>query len=55
MQVEQSETTRAARPQGVRVVRATSLLAGERTLQIEHNGEVYTLRLTRTEKLILTK
>jgi hemin uptake protein HemP len=39
----------------VRTVRAETLLRGERILRIEHNGELYTLRLTRNEKLLLTK
>ncbi len=39
----------------VRVVAASELLGTGRTLQIEHNGNVYTLRLTRNERLILTK
>lgn len=32
-----------------------TLLAGERELLINHNGELYRLRLTRAGKLILTK
>lgn len=31
------------------------LLGGRSELQIEHRGEIYTLRLTRNGKLILTK
>lgn len=32
-----------------------ALLRGERELLINHNGELYRLRLTRSGKLILTK
>jgi hemin uptake protein HemP len=39
----------------VRVVSASELLGSARTLQIEHKGAVYTLRLTRNDRLILTK
>lgn len=39
----------------VRRVGARELLGTARTLQIEHNGQVYTLRLTRNDRLILTK
>ncbi len=31
------------------------LFAGGNELHIEHNGEIYTLRLTRQGKLLLTK
>lgn len=31
------------------------LLSGGRLLEIEHRGQVYTLRLTRQDKLLLTK
>jgi len=31
------------------------LLAGRRELVIDHSGQVYRLRLTRNDKLILTK
>ena len=34
---------------------ARSLLGGGRVIRIEHEGELYTLRLTRNNKLILTK
>jgi len=43
----------AARPQ--RRVSSETLLGGERTLVIQHQGEEYTLRLTRLGKLLLTK
>ncbi|RIK97018.1 MAG: hemin uptake protein HemP [Proteobacteria bacterium] len=38
-----------------RTVRARDLLGPERILRIEHEGQVYTLRITRNERLILTK
>lgn len=41
------------RPQ--RRVDSETLLGGERTLVIQHQGEEYTLRLTRLGKLLLTK
>lgn len=43
----------AARP--VRRVRASDVLGPRGIVQIEHEGEVYTLRLTRNNRLILTK
>jgi hemin uptake protein HemP len=42
-----------ARPQ--RRIDSETLLGGERTLVIQHQGEEYTLRLTRLGKLLLTK
>ena len=38
-----------------RALRARDLLAGERAVCIEHAGERYVLRLTRQNKLLLTK
>jgi hemin uptake protein HemP len=53
------ETTRSADRKtaegDVRTLSARTLLGSGRTLRIEHEGEVYTLRLTRNNKLILTK
>lgn len=40
---------------GVRVVSALALLGKRRLVQIEHRGERYTLRLTKNDRLILTK
>jgi hemin uptake protein HemP len=48
----------AARPQSsgeVRTVDARDLLGARGLLRIQHEGEVYTLRLTRNNRLILTK
>lgn len=36
-------------------VNSQTLLRGQKTLAIEHNGEVYRLQHTRAGKLILTK
>ncbi|MCC6170859.1 MAG: hemin uptake protein HemP [Gammaproteobacteria bacterium] len=36
-------------------MRSTELFAGRREVRIEHQGVEYRLRLTRFEKLILTK
>ena len=47
-----------AKPQSpgeVRTVEARSLLGARGLLRIEHEGELYTLRLTRNNRLILTK
>jgi hemin uptake protein HemP len=45
----------ACPPRPVRTLSSRSLLAGDRTLRIAHDGEVYVLRLTRNGRLILTK
>ncbi|MBU8537631.1 hemin uptake protein HemP [Falsiroseomonas tokyonensis] len=37
------------------MVPSTELLRGARELLIEHHGEIYRLRLTSNDKLILTK
>jgi hemin uptake protein HemP len=36
-------------------ISSAQLLRGQRTVNIEHGGQHYTLRLTRDNKLILTK
>ena len=48
---------RAAEPAApaVRRISSQSLLDGERELVIQHQGNEYHLRLTRNDKLILTK
>lgn len=38
-----------------RRITSAALLAGHRKVQIEHEGHVYTLHLTRQGKLLLTK
>jgi hemin uptake protein HemP len=46
---------RAAAPAVARRIESTRLLDGSRELVIEHQGNEYHLRLTRNDKLILTK
>ncbi len=46
-------TTEATIPN--RTVHADDLLGDNGLLHIEHRGQLYTLRLTRNDKLILTK
>lgn len=45
----------SASPLGGRLLSSTDLLEGRRQLRIEHQGEIYTLRVTSKGKLILTK
>lgn len=40
---------------GSRLIDSANLFQGARELVITHNGERYSLRVTRNEKLILTK
>jgi hemin uptake protein HemP len=47
--------THATEVAEVRTLSARSLLGTGRVIRIEHEGELYTLRLTRNNKLILTK
>lgn len=49
------ETTAAAAVSSVRRISSHSLLDGARELVIQHQGGEYHLRLTRNDKLILTK
>ncbi len=39
----------------VRTVETSELLGRSGILRIEHQGEIYTLRITRNNRLILTK
>lgn len=41
--------------QGPRCIAAQDLFRGEREVQIEHRGETYRLRITKSGKLILHK
>lgn len=41
--------------EAVQLVHAQALLGSRGILRIEHRGEVYTLRITRNDRLILTK
>jgi len=54
---QRAETTKAENEatKAVRRVRARDVLGPRGILQIEHEGEVYTLRVTRNNRLILTK
>lgn len=45
----------ATTPAAVRCISSQSLLEGGRELVIQHQGSEYHLRLTRNDKLILTK
>lgn len=49
------KTTENEAARAVRRVRASDVLGPRGILQIEHEGEVYTLRVTRNNRLILTK
>jgi hemin uptake protein HemP len=42
-------------PPSTRVLRSEDILAGQREVQILHEGETYRLRVTRRGKLILQK
>jgi hemin uptake protein HemP len=54
--VQERGESRATLGEGaLRMVRARDLLGAERVLRIEHEGQVYTLRITRNDRLILTK
>ena len=41
--------------EAVQRVRARELLGSRGIVQIEHRGEIYTLRITKNDRLILTK
>ena len=51
---ETSKSTQL-RPADDLLLKAETLFAGKREIAIEFNGEIYRLRITRNEKLILTK
>jgi len=46
---------RSATPQRTTTYSTASLFGGAREIEIEHNGEIYRLRITRQGKLILNK
>jgi len=50
-----AEDARGREEREIRVVEAEELLGARGILRIEHRGEVYTLRVTRNDRLILTK
>ena len=47
--------TETAGEESVRLIGARELLGARGVLRIELDGEIYTLRLTRNKRLILTK
>ncbi len=49
------QTRTSGREGAVEIVRAETLLGTRGLLHIEHEGERYTLRLTKNNRLILTK
>lgn len=51
----ESTTMEHEAAKSVRRVRAKDVLGPRGILQIEHEGEIYTLRVTRNNRLILTK
>jgi len=53
LSLKKAESSAAA--PAMRRISSQSLLAGERELVIQHQGSEYHLRLTRNDKLILTK
>lgn len=52
---KQASLRKSAVPTDEQRVHSADLLRGTRRLVIEHRGEAYCLRLTRNERLILTK
>lgn len=42
-------------PSKVRTILSAELLKGNKEVRIDHEGEIYRLRLTRNQKLILQK
>ncbi len=54
-QTNRNISTRTESEAGVHLVSSEVLLPAGRTLHIEHRGEIYMLRKTRSGKLILTK
>ncbi|MCG8029330.1 MAG: hemin uptake protein HemP [Candidatus Thiodiazotropha taylori] len=49
------ETKQIDTPTAIRRLSSESLMSGQNRLVILHNGDEYTLRITRQGKLILTK
>lgn len=50
-----SSQQRETSPPAIRILRSEDILAGQREVQILHEGETYRLRVTRRGKLILQK
>lgn len=59
MKTQQSPSTLTpgtdSESEDLRIVDSSDLLRGERLVLIRHNGQIYRLQLTRSDKLILTK
>ena len=51
----EAEPRESSDPETPRRVQSTALFRGEREVVIVHRGQEYRLRITRMEKLILTK
>lgn len=51
----QKESLRERQPPNAPMISSNKLFEGAREIQIEHRGQVYRLRRTRSEKLILHK
>ncbi len=49
------EEAHAGGPDAPRIISVEALLGDQRVLRLEHRGELYTLRVTRNDRLILTK
>ncbi len=52
---EDSQENSLNEAEAVRLIRSEELLAGAQEVLIEHDGQTYRLRLTRSGKLILHK
>jgi hemin uptake protein HemP len=50
-----SESDSRERPRAEKIVAAAELFEGRREILIRHAGSLYRLRITQTNKLILTK
>jgi len=55
MQTSASHSTGSQDPSETRAIQAHCLFHGNQEILISHNGEHYRLRITRNNKLILTK
>jgi hemin uptake protein HemP len=53
--VLRADPARPDEPGGIDAVESTQLMNGKRELLIRHGGETYRLRVTASNKLILTK
>ena len=53
--MNQQDVAVTDRTAGVAIVRTKELFGSRREIVIEHRGQEYRLRITKTDKLILTK